>query len=170
MIITISRSNKYNNQYSFPQPNTIIKGNDFNWYGLLFNEVLPAEGKFKFCIEVVFSLHNNVEVGIIDVASRVEKGKMSNKRVTYHLFDGRVMDSGHIDKPHTSWNPKGKKVPKGTYAKVVVLCDMDNNKICWYINDELHAEGIISDYLKYAKAVPYLSMYHAEDVVIVNSW
>ncbi len=123
-----------------------------------------------FCIEVVFSLHNNVEVGIIDVASKVEKNKMSNKRITYHLHDGRVMDSGSADKPLTSWNPKGKSVPKGINAKVMVVCDMDNSRIEWIVNGEVMADGVITDFLKYSKAVPYMSMFHADDIVMLNAW
>ena len=130
IMISINKSNRYYSQYNFTQNNNmIVKSSDNCWYGLLCNEVIPAQGTFKFCFEVVFSLHNNIEIGIIDVASKVEKGKMSNKRVTYHLFDGRIMDSGHIDKPATSWNPKGRKTPKGTNAKIIVICDMDNNRI-----------------------------------------
>lgn len=86
---------------------------------------------------------------------------MSNKRITYHLHDGRVMDSGKVDKPSTMWNPKGKTTAKGTNAKVIVICDMDNNRIEWNVNGEVKAEGVITDFLKYSKAVPYVSMFHA---------
>ena len=47
---------------------------------------------------------------------------------------------------------------------------MDDNEIRWIINDKLQAETIVTNYIKYAKAVPYLSMYHTDDVVNVNSW
>lgn len=49
------------------------------------------------------------------------------------------MQSGHIDKPVTSWTPNGKKVDKDTHAVIVVVCDMDNNKIQWQINGIVHA-------------------------------
>jgi hypothetical protein len=35
---------------------------------------------------------------------------MSNKRTSFHLFDGRIMASGSIDKPYSSWAPTGKRV------------------------------------------------------------
>ncbi len=169
--ISINKSTRFFSQYNVSQPNNVIlKTSEANWYGLLCNEVIPAEGVFKFCAEVMFSIHNNIEIGIIDVASKVEKNKMSNKRVTYHLHDGRVMDSGSVDKHVTGWKDRGKKVEKGTNAKIVVICDMDNNKIEWHVNGELKAEGIISDFLKYSKAVPYISLFHTDDIVVLNAW
>lgn len=69
--ITVNRNNRYLNQYMIQDNRVIVKGGEYAWYGLLFNEVIPAEGKFMFCVEVVYSLHNNIEIGLIDVASRV---------------------------------------------------------------------------------------------------
>lgn len=53
------------------------------------------------------------------MSSKVEKGKMSNKRISYHLIDGKIMDSGNIDSQVTKWNEKGVPAPKGA-SKVVV--------------------------------------------------
>ena len=52
---------------------------------------------------------------------------MSNKRITFHLYDGKVMDSGNIDSPVTLWRALGQPVPKGNLCKVIVDVDMDNN-------------------------------------------
>ena len=45
---------------------------------------------------------------------------------------------------------------------------MDDNVIRWIVNGNLHAESVISNYIKYAKAVPYLSMFHKDDIVMLN--
>jgi len=47
---------------------------------------------------------------------------------------------------------------------------MDDNRIKWIVNDQVLGETVITNYLKYAKAVPYLAMYHTEDVVNLNAW
>lgn len=94
---------------------------------------------------------------------------MSNKRISFHLYDGKVMDSGHEDTPVTSWRQLAEPVANGN-SKVVVEVDMDSNRIYWIINDKLHAETVLTNYLKYVKAVPYLSMYHTDDIVKFNAW
>lgn len=93
------------------------------------------------------------------MSSKVEKGKMSNKRISYHLIDGKIMDSGNIDVPNTMWRAIGTPAPKGA-SKVIVEVNMDDNRIKWIVNDRVLGETVITNYLKYAKAVPYLAMYH----------
>jgi len=44
---------------------------------------------------------------------------MSNKRISYHLIDGKIMDSGNIDVPNTMWRAIGTPAPKGA-SKVIV--------------------------------------------------
>ena len=44
---------------------------------------------------------------------------MSNKRISYHLIDGKIMDSGNIDSPTTMWRALGTPAPKGA-LKVIV--------------------------------------------------
>ncbi len=79
------------------------------------------------------------------------------------------MDSGHIDKPATAWRQIGSASPKGS-SNVIVEVNMDENKIKWVVNGIVNAETVITNYLKYAKAVPYLAMYHTEDIVALNAW
>ena len=90
------------------------------------NEIIPVTGKFFYTFEVIASLHNNIEVGLIDMNSKVEKGKMSNKRITYHLYDGKIMDSGHVDQSITKWKEGGKPAIKGNFL-VTVEVNMDDN-------------------------------------------
>jgi hypothetical protein len=47
---------------------------------------------------------------------------------------------------------------------------MDDGEIKWFLNGEVYAETIITNYMRYVKVVPYLAMYHVEDVVNVNAW
>jgi hypothetical protein len=43
---------------------------------------------------------------------------MSNKRITFHLYDGKIMDSnGTIDNPITAWRSGGLPVP----IKIAIL-------------------------------------------------
>ena len=59
---------------------------------------------------------------------------MSNKRITYHLYDGKVMDSGHVDQAITKWKTGiGKPAPKGNFT-INVEINMDDNDIRWTVN------------------------------------
>lgn len=95
---------------------------------------------------------------------------MSNKRITFHLYDGKQMDTnGSIDSSITAWRQgDGLLVQKGIAIKVQVQINMDQNIIRWIVNGNLHAQSVISNYIKYAKAVPYLSMFHKDDLVMFN--
>ena len=95
---------------------------------------------------------------------------MSNKRHSYHLYDGKVMQSDNVDNPITVWCPTGKPAPKNEGCKIVVQVNMDDGEIKWFLNGEVYAETIITNYMRYVKVVPYLAMYHVEDVVNVNAW
>lgn len=64
---------------------------------------------------------------------------MSNKRITYHLYDGKVMDSGSVEIPLTQWRPLGIPVPKEQTCKVIVDVNMDDNEIKWIVNDKIMA-------------------------------
>lgn len=59
---------------------------------------------------------------------------MSNKRICFHLYDGKILDSGSIEHPTTKWREGGKKTPIGESLKMSVYVNMDNNKIGWFCN------------------------------------